>query len=321
MPNRVARLTADDDGSFMLTPRGQLTWRGEAVARLVRGRSLMSPDIEIMRNELLDNNAREAVRQRLAAWLERHLRRRLGPLFEAAEATLDAPARGVVFQLCEQLGAVPRRQVRSLVAAISRNDRARLTELGLRFGAQGVFFPVLLRPAAAKLRTVLWQVYSGEDTSGLDTGAAEKGKLAPVYDRAAASEACWGALGYLVLGPVALRYDRVEQLSSRLHRAARSGPFPETAALAALAGCGGEGFATVLAHLGFRARRGEKDAPVLFALKRRPGRQETAAANAAGAPGKKRKKSGPRRRRSKGQDAAPDHTSPFAALRTLVTAK
>jgi len=318
MPNRVARLAADDDGSFMLTPGGRLTWRGEAVARLVRGRSLISPDIEIMRNELLENGAREAVRQRLAAWLERHLRRRLGPLFEAAEAPLDAPARGVVFQLCEQLGSVPRRQVRSLVATISRKDRAALTGLGLRFGAQGVFFPALLRPAAAKLRAVLWRAYSGEDAAILDACAGAEDKLGPVCDRSAASEDCLGALGYLLLGPVALRYDRVEQLSAQLHRAARGGPFAETATLSGLAGCGGDGFAIVLARLGFRARRAEKGGPVLFAPKRRPGKQDDAAADA---PAKKRGKSGPRRRRAKRTDAAPDHASPFAALKTLVTAK
>jgi ATP-dependent RNA helicase SUPV3L1/SUV3 len=318
MPNRIARLAADDDGSFMLTPGGRLTWRGDDVARLVRGRSLISPDIEILRNELLENGAREAVRQRLAAWLERHLRRRLGPLFEAAEASLDAPARGVVFQLCEQLGSVPRRQVRSLVATVSRKDRAALTALGLRFGAQGVFFPALLRPAAAKLRAVLWRAYSGEDAAILDGCAGTGDKLGPVHDRAAASEACWSALGYLLFGPVALRYDRVEQLSAQLHRAARGGPFAETPALADLAGGGGEGFATVLARLGFRARPGEEGAPVLFAPKRRPGKQDAAAADA---PAKKRGKNGPRRKRAKRPETAPDHASPFAALKTLVTAK
>ena len=320
MPDRVARLVADDDGSFMLTPKGRLAWRGEEVALLVRGRSLMTPDIEIMRNDLLDNPAREAVRQRLAGWLEKHLRRRLGPLIDARDAVLDAPARGVVFQLCEQLGSVPRRQVRSLVAAISRKDRARLTALGLRFGAQGIFFPALLRPAAAKLRGVLWRAYSGEDPAILDHADGAPGqKMAPCYNWALASVDCWSALGYAVLGPVAMRYDRVEQLSARLHREVRSGPFAETEALAALAGCSGEDFATVLARIGFRARRQGDGKPVLFAPKRRPAKNDAAASDAPAKKGAGR--SGPRRKRNWQQDPVPDHASPFAALKILVTAK
>jgi len=324
MPGRVARLVADDDGSFMLTPAGRLTWRGDEVARLVRGRSLLSPDIEILRNELLDNPAREAVRQRLSAWLERHLRKRLGPLFQAAEAEVGAPARGVVFQLCEQLGSIPRRQVRGLVASMSRQDRSTLTDIGLRFGAHGVFFPMLLRPAAANLRAVLWQAYSGEDAAVLnraDTDAKEK--MAPTYPSAEASEACWEALGYMVLGSVALRFDRLEQLSARLFKEARGGPFAESDALARLAGCSGEAFATVLARMGFRPRPQAGDKPTLFHPKRRPGKAGKAndakkdTASDAPADGKKK----PRRRRNRRQGRQPDHASPFAALKDLVTAK
>ncbi|MGH6912796.1 MAG: helicase-related protein, partial [Geminicoccales bacterium] len=58
MPGRVGRLVADDDGSFLLTGSGRLTWRGEEVARMARGRSLLTPEVEILRNDLLDNASR-----------------------------------------------------------------------------------------------------------------------------------------------------------------------------------------------------------------------------------------------------------------------
>lgn len=324
MPGRVNRLVADNDGSFMLTAAGRLTWRGDEVARLARGRSLLSPEIEILRNDLLENAAREAVRQRLAAWLERHLRKRLGPLFQAAEAGVGAPARGVVFQLCEQLGSIPRRQVRSLVGTISREDRSALTEIGMRFGAYGIFFPMLLRPAAANLRAVLWRAYSGEQAAILDrTGSASREKMAPCYRSSGASEACWEALGYAVLGPVAMRYDRIEQLSARLFKAARRGPFGETESLAKLAGCSDEEFAAVLARLGFRMRRQDGDKPGLFVPKRRPG--NAAARNGDGTGAKPAdsaiagKKSRKRRNRKPALEAHRD--SPFAALKDLVIAK
>ncbi|MEM9682661.1 MAG: helicase-related protein, partial [Pseudomonadota bacterium] len=171
MPARVARLIADDDGSFMLSAEGRMTWRGEAVARLARGRSLLAPEIEVLRNELLDNGLRLSVQQRLADWLGRHLRKRLTPLFDATAANLGAPARGVVFQLCEGLGSVRRQQVRGLVDTMSRKDRAALTDLGLRFGAQGVFFPSLLRPAAARTRALLWRAHSDEEAEVLDVAS------------------------------------------------------------------------------------------------------------------------------------------------------
>jgi hypothetical protein len=170
----------------------------------------------------------------------------------------------------------------------------------------------------------LWQAYSGEAADILDR--ADKGakeRMAPSYASADASEACWEALGYMVLGPVAMRYDRLEQLSARLFKEARGGPFTETDALAALAGCSGEAFAAVLGRMGFRARPRAAGEPARFHSKRRPGRNGKAGdaakqiKSAASADGKKK----PRRRRNRHQDREPDHASPFAALKDLVTAK
>jgi ATP-dependent RNA helicase SUPV3L1/SUV3 len=314
MSDRVGRLVADDDGSFLLTAGGRLTWRGDDVARLVRGRSLLAPEIEVLRNDLLDTSLREAVRLRLAGWLDRHLRKRLGALFRAAESALAAPARGLVFQLSEQLGSVLRRQVRSLISSMARADRAALTALGLRFGAQGVYFPSLLKPAALQLRLVLWNVYgNGQADPAPDS-------LAPCQPASRAAEACWAALGYIVVGPMALRYDRLEQLSARLHKEARRGPFAESEALSVIAGCSGADFAAVLSRLGFRARPGE--GPPSFVVKRRPGRggkgatpKPTSAAGGAPSKSDATVSAGGRGK------VRHDPESPFAALRTLMPAK
>lgn len=132
---------------------------------------------------------------------------------------------------------------------------------------------------------------------------------------ALAGEACWAALGYAVVGPMAIRYDRLEQLAARLHKEARGGPFGETEALSALCGCTGAEFAQVLAHLGFRARPG--DGATTFAAKQRPGRTGKPAADAPTA--ESQPKSAPRRK-GRGK-ASCDPASPFAALQTLVAAK
>ncbi len=86
---------------------------------------------------------------------------------------------------------------------------------------------------------------------------------------------------------------------------------PATEALSALAGCSGEALATVAESLGFRVR--QQDGVPAFVAKRRPGRGGNgAAANA--------ELDAPPRARGRRKDAH-DPTSPFAALRTLVTAK
>jgi hypothetical protein len=147
--------------------------------------------------------------------------------------------------------------------------------------------------------------------------------MAATYRASGASEACWEALGYAVLGPVAMRYDQIEQLSARLYKEARGGPFAETDGLVRLAGCSGAEFAIVLARLGFRSKQGKGDTPTHFSPKRRPGKSARKGQTAKD--GKKPQavaaKRKTRKRRGSRAEPAFDHTSPFAALKDLVTAK
>ncbi len=111
IPRRVARLEQDRGKTFKLTPDGLLTWRGGPVARLTAGSSPLQPRIKTLSSEFLDGAQSERVRKRLAAWLDRHLRANLPQLLETADASLSGPARGLLFQLTEAMGTLPRRSV------------------------------------------------------------------------------------------------------------------------------------------------------------------------------------------------------------------
>jgi ATP-dependent RNA helicase SUPV3L1/SUV3 len=60
-------------------------------------------------------------------------------------------------------------------------------------------------------------------------------------------------MGYRLLGPRALRVDRVERLALAARRLARQGPFGPLPELAQTAGCRKDELAAVLAALGYRA--------------------------------------------------------------------
>jgi ATP-dependent RNA helicase SUPV3L1/SUV3 len=298
IPGRISQLTGDGDGSFGLAPDGGVLWRGAAVARLAAGRSPLQPQIEIRRSEFLENGPREAVRARLAAWLDRHLRRRLRPLYAALDAELDAPARGLVYQVSEGLGAIRRRDVRPLLDTVSAKDRKALTALGLRFGAQAIFFPALTRPAAVKLRTGLWAAHAGAAAPEVPPGGDQDPGCLPAD---LVRRDAWLSLGYLPFGRFALRLDRVERLCQALRKRGRKGAVGEDAELVRIAGCAGEDLTAILSRLGYRVEKG--DAGIAYHPKSKPGQT-----------GKRKRPPRPPRRNS----AKDDEASPFAALQALV---
>lgn len=250
IPLRVRRIETDDDGSFRLTPDGRLLWREAPLARLAAGESVLAPQVEIERSEFLDGPARERLRLRLTAWLGRHLRNRLTPLFALEEAPLSGAARGLAFQLAEDLGCLARPAVADQLAALTKANRKTLTELGVRFGAQSVFVPALLNPRRRELCALLRGLRAGGTRlpcpEGNPVAFAPAGNL---------SHADLHALGYRrfenAAGCLALRVDALERLAYAALKRGRTGPFSPDAELIRLVGGEGDRLAVVLPALGY----------------------------------------------------------------------
>ncbi|MFQ5619358.1 MAG: helicase-related protein [Rhodospirillales bacterium] len=269
---RVERLETDGDEAFALADGRRLRWRGADVARLVAGRDMLSPGVEAMASDLLEPDMRERVRRRLAAWLEAYVETRLAPLFEARRAPLSGAARGLVFQLCEALGSLPRRRAESQVTALGRDCRKALRKLGVRLGRESVFMPALLKPRAVEMRGLLWAVKEGVEDSAVPAPGRVSVPLAE-----GVPHRFYEAVGYRPLGPRALRVDIVERLAERAWKLSRAGPFAAGPELLSMAGCGPEEMPGVLAALGYRAKGADGEVRYRPApMRRRKGDQRRA---------------------------------------------
>ncbi len=161
IPQRILKFEQDNDGSFLLDRDGNLTWRGAGVGRIAAGETILTPNVEVAPSEYLDGPGRERLRQRLVAWLTRHLRAQLKPLFGLDGSELSGSARGVAYQMIEALGLIPRHAVARQIADLSKADRKALSDLGVRIGRESIFMPALLNPKTAGLRAVLWGTFAG----------------------------------------------------------------------------------------------------------------------------------------------------------------
>ena len=278
-------------------------WDGGVLADVIAGHDVLRPRLRLHRNDLLAVAAAERLHRHLEAWLARHIATRLAPLARIREQlatrpsddgdapVLSGPARGILYQMVENLGAVSRGQVRAQLRALTPADRRHLRALGVRFGEIGLYLPTLLKPPASRLCQVLWLAANGGDGSTrlIPTRPAVR-RLAGGLDRSLVR-----AAGFVVVGDLAIRRDRIERLAHAARRLANNGPLTITEALA---GRGGGTLAqtrAMLRHLGYRAR--QSDGVELF---ERP----TASA------GRPRRKT---RQRGKGQR----QDSPFAELGAL----
>ena len=218
LPARLQAFTASPDGELVFDSQLRVCWGGGPVARLLPSGDILAPKVEALASDLLDGPAREDVRKRAAAWVETRVRLGLSELMDArATAELPAGARGIVFQLCEGLGVLPRRPIEQQLGQLGEEDRKALARLGVRVGVYSLYFPSMLKPVPIRLRAGLWMVAKGRETI---PPLPIEGRTSMDLPRDAERE-FYAAIGYLPLGDHAIRADMVERLAAMARQAVR----------------------------------------------------------------------------------------------------
>jgi len=153
LPARLQAFAASPDGELVFDSQLRVCWGGGPIARLLPSGDILAPKVEVLSSDLLDGPAREEVRKRAAAWVETRIRLGLSELMDARATTeLPAGARGIVFQLCEGLGVLPRRPIEQQLGELGEDDRKALARLGVRVGVYSLYFPSMLKPVPIRLR-------------------------------------------------------------------------------------------------------------------------------------------------------------------------
>ena len=246
--SRVAKVASEPDDAFSLDQQGFILWQDAAVAKLAAGSEVLKPTVALLPSDLIETAAREALHHRLSLWLTSFIARAARPLVTARDADLSGPARGLVYQLAENLGSMPRGGAVSLVRALSDEDRKTLARLGVRLGVESLFLPDMLKPAAQALRALLWCV-SRERTA---IAPPPPGRAAVALDKDV-PRAFYEAIGFRVVGGMAVRTDMLERLAAVLRGLARQGEFSLPADAGSFLGLNAAALPPLLTALGYQA--------------------------------------------------------------------
>ena len=219
-------------------------------------------------------------------------------------------AKGIAFRLSENLGVLRRDSAADEIKALDQTARAQLRKYGLRFGAFNVFFPSLLKPAAADLLLTLWCLkYAGDN--GLDPENlpdAPRAGLTSVPADPAIPDSFYQVYGFHVCGPRVVRIDILERLADQIRPllswrpseekpepprgATGTGAFTLTPEMMSILGCSAEELGDVLRSLGFRSERRPVEKPKAPAETETQDRAEKAAASSVTGPGAEQRATG-----------------------------
>ncbi|HXV31025.1 MAG TPA: helicase, partial [Sinorhizobium sp.] len=267
---RAARLHAAGNNDLALSSDGLVRWLGDPVARLAASDHVMRPRVILLADEQLQANAREHVVARIERFVNHHISTVLKPLDDISRAEdLEGLAKGLAFQLVENLGILFRRDVADEVKSLDQESRASIRKYGVRFGAYHIFLPALLKPAPAELITLLWALKN----DGLDKPGY--GELIPMLAAGRTSvvtdpsfeRTFYKLAGFRYLGKRAVRIDILERLADLIRPLLQWTPgasarpdgaydgrrFTATTAMLSILGATPDDMEEILKGLGYRA--------------------------------------------------------------------
>jgi len=216
MDKWVDGLVAASGDRFGLGDSGQIVADGRALGRMTRGADRLRPEVSVILEEL-GPGAKLRLQRRLVAWTRDLAETLLAPLRDVRLSKLGPPGRGVLYQLEQGLGTILTSTAQTQLRQLQDADRSRLGRAGIKLGRHVVYAAALLRPAATLVRAALCRAFLGP---GIPLAIPSPRTLWFRPSDEVDDETCL-ALGFPVVGGIAVRADEVEVIARRIAGGAR----------------------------------------------------------------------------------------------------
>ena len=149
------------DKNLSVDQENKIIWLNNPIAKIKKGENYLSPEIEIITDEALPLDIQKELEGFTKNWLSSHINEVLGDLINLTNIKIENQyLRALSFQLFENNGVLKRKNIDEIIKLISKEERKKLWNMGIKIGRYHVFLPKMLKPKAVTLRTMLWKIYN-----------------------------------------------------------------------------------------------------------------------------------------------------------------
>ncbi|HBR69673.1 MAG TPA: hypothetical protein DEA55_09890 [Rhodospirillaceae bacterium] len=221
---QASRISLADNGQIMWQPDSSNPLPGTALAVVKKGEGILSPDVSLLESVPVQDQDRDALVVALREWLTAHIAKVLEPLVALgkAEEIPEGPVRDIAAQIHAAMGIIHRENIEALIAKLDHDGRAALRARRVRLGPILVFIPDLNKPAAVRLKALLWNLWQGQD---LSANVPPDGVVSLKMEGKTYDPAFCRVIGYPVYGPRAIRIDMLDRVINCVYDNAKEGKF------------------------------------------------------------------------------------------------
>jgi ATP-dependent RNA helicase SUPV3L1/SUV3 len=213
---RSEQLLSADKTEFSFSQKGELLWKDTPVATLQKGEHILRPVAHLKADEQLNGSQREETASKVQSIVNDLIAEKLAPLVNLEkDEQLNGLARGIAFQLIENLGTLEREPISQDIRQLDQDARKQLRKFGVRFGAFNIYFPLLLKPAAAELNCLLWLLFT-DNIDNQEKWELPRAGLTSAPHTADIDAAYYRTAGFHVCGNRVVRVDMLERLADQI---------------------------------------------------------------------------------------------------------
>ena len=142
----------------------KIYWMDSPIAYIIPGKNYLSPNLELLVDEAIDEESKEKLKKNLEKKLNTLIKNELSDLVNLSESKFSNNyIRALCYQLFENNGVIKREIIDEIIKKIPKVEKFSLRKVGIKIGRYHVFLPKMLKPNAVDLRIKLWKVYYPND--------------------------------------------------------------------------------------------------------------------------------------------------------------
>ena len=138
----------------------KIYWNENPIARIKKGESYLTPEVEIIADDALPENSKEELTSFLKNWVANFINEELGDLLNLTKVKItNQYLRALVFQIYENNGVMKRSKIENIIGLVTKEERKKLWGMGIKLGRYHIYLPKMLKPKAVNLRVNLWKLF------------------------------------------------------------------------------------------------------------------------------------------------------------------
>ena len=149
-----------DTGLIELNNDFKIYWNRFSIARLTPGNDYLSPNFELIVDDIIEQDQRQKLNLFIKKWLKNKINTVLKSLIDLKNLKdKHSSIKALAYQLYENNGVLVRDNVTEYLKNLGQGERKILRDLGVKFGRYHVFLHKLIKPEPVIIRTLLWKNY------------------------------------------------------------------------------------------------------------------------------------------------------------------